>query len=322
MMKFEDLKLIQQVNILGNMINTPDKDARYNNVFYPVPDTAYIIDVKQVHVSRSVEICFNGNDMYMDDNYHGISISSWGSPDGDDDSDSIHIEFNMAGPDDKDGVLDRYGLLAGLLIKNNLLEGLKKISTIIASLTKLNFVAGKPGELIDRMIELIPIAQSFPSELFEQVYIDPIGHWVVDTISAEWQNAYKEHGFIKERGNTVIEDIYNGFVITDITEVNNGADPFTTRDVNIRFVLGTPSENQIYVRLYDSVLNESGVTTLCDIDVTREMDIGSLLDEIKKQTYASTDSISNKDTLTNMLDEFFTIMDKARTPILEAAVPF
>lgn len=44
-MKFEDLKLIQQVVILESMIHTPNVKDSSNGKYYRVPDSSFIIDI-------------------------------------------------------------------------------------------------------------------------------------------------------------------------------------------------------------------------------------------------------------------------------------
>ena len=206
-MKFEDLKLIQQITILSNMMETPDTSKTKEENIHRIPDTNYVIDVMDVYTSTSAYIpVSSGEDGDIDVDFSSVYPSDEGE-------DSVSLDFVMVRNHEENSSIDKFGLLAGLILSGDLVTGLKKIISILGTLSKLGFVKGNPSEVLKRMLELIPIAKTLPTEIFERVYIDPIGAKVVRVIHESVNTVILKSGPDYLKDEISINDYYYGHII-------------------------------------------------------------------------------------------------------------
>ena len=312
-MKFEDLKLIQQIAILSNMIETPNTTRKPENEIYRVPDTDFVIDIMDVYTTTDVYMPLESNE---DDGFD-VNFTAFYNPE--EEEERVTLEFVIGQDYASESPIDKFGLLAGMSLRGELGPALKKIIEVVGTLTNLGFVKNNPTGILTRMLELIPVAKSLPSELFESVYIDPIGTNTVKVIHESMNAALitYEKEYLKQ--GIIIPDFAYGHRVLHGDPVVND----TARELDLTVNYGIIGLNNIIVFEVSGYDGEGFVrNTLASKKVTSLDSPESILDGLKKDVYDALDKNENKTYLLPLVDAYFDIMDKARTDITGRLMPF
>lgn len=313
-MKFQDLKLIQQLMILSNMIDKPDVTERLAENIYRVPDSDYVIDAIEVYTASSVHVSVLPDD---NDGYYGVNFTS--DLRRQSDTDKVNLEFVLGQVDDESKQIDKFGLLAGMTVKGDLTTALEKLIAITETLVNIGFVENNPNEVLKRLLSLIPIAESLPSELFERVYIDPIGSNVVNVIRESIVVALKKDNVDYVKDGISISNYFFGHILEYTSPVTDG----DNKRLGITFGYGALGlNNVINVRVSDFNSDVYNPSYLTSIKVTSLQSTESVLETLKKDVYASINKHESKEILIPLADIYFKILDEARNDIIGRLMPF
>lgn len=180
-MKYDDLKIIQQLAILRDMINQPqvhEFDYIPQPVFYPIKGTNYVMDVSGDNTLHRTQIKWTNEE----EDVASIVFKDreWcNTPD----MVMLLLQNGDITLKDDDNVIDRFGLTNTVHISRDLEGSLKQILAMLKSFDKIVSTEKTARPLIELMLSLIPIARRFPEELFNTLHIDKTTTQLLDNLN-------------------------------------------------------------------------------------------------------------------------------------------
>ena len=313
-MRFKDLKLIQQVAILSNMIDKPDVSKRLEKNIYHIPDTDYIVDAVEAYTATDIYVPMSPDTLYPTTGVN-FSVPMY---DGNYE-DKLQLEFVLGHGDDVDSPIDKFGLLAGMEVKGELATGLQKVIDITKTLFKLGFVKNNPSEILKRLLSLIPIAESLPTELFERIYIDPIGAKMVSDIHESINVVLRQEVLESKANGVLVCPYYFGHILDSVREDTDDGESRLTVTFGYG-VLGLG--NVITVRVNDFKDDVFKPEYLASIKATSTVSVESVLESLKRDVYYSINKHVRKEELIPLVDEYFKLLEQARPDIIGRSMPF
>lgn len=304
-MKFDDLNLLQQLTIVSQMLSKPNpKEIRDKHLF--VDDgTGYAFDVSYLLYGNYTDLNISNHEYEV-----GISINQ--THDDDEPYEGVRLSFGMNNSKPSDAYIDRFGIFTNIVIKGDLEKSLVRILGMIKELSKLSYVNEEAVKIINKVIELIPAARSLPEELFDRVYVDPYGAYLVDVIADVLHDGNENFDFEYRKENVLIEPYMRySFLVSDITPTNNIR---KSNDRQLCFGYGSSIDNIIDVRIFENCGDSVG-KKLFSIKVTSDMTAEQVLDQLEQKTLAAVVDMDKYEPVLKLAKTYFKFVNEKRVKI-------
>lgn len=309
-MKFEDLRLIQQISILGDML-LDENERDPNKPHYAVPGTSYKLSRKMEGTTEQYIIPI---DLEPGKNKIIQFTGSLTTPE-----DHLTVTISMDdGSQDKE--LDKFALLSGVTIRGDLKESLENIAAMMVSFQEIGFVISDNAQIFTKLISLIDIAKAFPEELFNSIYVDPVG---VQTISL-LNDIIGEEMRKKEQTEKLIYEVrYRGSnIIYKPTAVYTILDETLGLTLVAHYGLIKPNRLVLSVGDYRTDIDDLSTTALGTVKFDSSKDAIQFLESLKEQAYEKVKGIDDEEIYTTLLDAYFDVVEASREEIIKQTLPF